>query len=49
MTVYRPECWICIHAVIKEGDFKGCSNKTCNLEFRDGKKQDGPAGEKDGM
>lgn len=35
MTVYRPECRICRHAVIKDGIFIGGDNRKCNMERKD--------------
>ena len=32
MTVYLPECWVCKHGIIRDGEFAGCDNECCKFE-----------------
>ena len=32
MTVYFPECWVCKHAIVNDGEFCGCDSKCCEFE-----------------
>ena len=37
LTVYRPDCWICKHAIVENDVFVGCDNGKCKWEKRESK------------